>query len=253
MSRWRACEDLHRIKECFRARKGYSFVMKVACGQVCVLRGLIYTRITKKPLAALKHPKTSSTIDAAAGLCESGTKKLRPGQVRRAHYRFLRASYPVRRVGAWCPVTLFGLSTEGSCALNWAWVLVLPRKRLLPFRKRQFLRTNLKRRGCSCQPFGGIRLIVADCLQPFDCSCTPHLLLTCDLCTLAIYLRRAGARPLCVLLQYISGGLARGLYLGRPPPADDGMSVLEITCGMLSARLIDRLIVRIYRGWTRPH
>jgi hypothetical protein len=68
------------LKERFKARKGYSVVMKIGCGQVNALLGLIYTRITKQPLATPKHPKLSVRIDAAAGLCASGTKKLRRGQ-----------------------------------------------------------------------------------------------------------------------------------------------------------------------------
>jgi hypothetical protein len=36
--------------------------------------------------------------------------------------------HPVWRVVAWCPVTLFGLPTEGSCVLKWACALVLRRK-----------------------------------------------------------------------------------------------------------------------------
>jgi hypothetical protein len=73
--------------------------MKIGCGQVNAPRGLIYSGITKKPLASPKHPKLSTTLDSAAGLCASGTKKLRRGQGRRAHYSLLRASYPVWRVG----------------------------------------------------------------------------------------------------------------------------------------------------------
>jgi hypothetical protein len=119
-ARMRVCEDLYAIKECFKARKGYSIVMKIGCVQVNALRGLIYARITKKPLACPKHPKLFTTTDAAAGLRASGTKKLRRGQGRLAHYRFLRASCPVWRVVAWRLVTLFGLPTEGSCGLNWA-------------------------------------------------------------------------------------------------------------------------------------
>jgi hypothetical protein len=86
---------------------------------VNALRGLIYTRITKKPFAVRNHSKLSTTTDAAAGLSASGTKKLRRGHGRRAHYRFLRASCPVWRVVAWRLVTLVGLPTEGSCVLNW--------------------------------------------------------------------------------------------------------------------------------------
>jgi hypothetical protein len=45
-------------------------------------------------------------------------------------------------------------------------------------------------------------------------------------------------------LQYFSGELTRRLDLWRPAPADDGVTLLEFTCGMLWARLIARLIVR---------
>jgi hypothetical protein len=55
-----------------------------------------------------------------------------------------------------------------------------------------------------------------------------------------------------LLLQQISGELTRSLDLWRPAPADKGVSLLEFTCGMLWARLIDRPIVRFYGGWTRP-
>jgi hypothetical protein len=108
MSRACASEDLHRIKECFKAEKGYSIVTKIGCGQVNALRGLSHRRITKVASQLPQTSKETTTFDAAAGLCESGTKKLRRRQGRRAHYRFLRASCPVWRVVAWRPVTCLG-------------------------------------------------------------------------------------------------------------------------------------------------
>jgi hypothetical protein len=107
------------LKSVSKPPKGY-IVMKIGCGQVNALPGLIYTRMSKMPLTSPKHPKLSTKTDAAAGLRAPKMKNLRRGQGRRAHYHFLRGSCPVWRVVAWRLVTFFGLPTEGSSVLNWA-------------------------------------------------------------------------------------------------------------------------------------
>jgi hypothetical protein len=75
-----SCLECVRAKICTELKsvskppKGYSIVMKIGC-QVSGLPGLIYTRITKKPLASPKLPKLSTSTDAAAGLRASGKKE----------------------------------------------------------------------------------------------------------------------------------------------------------------------------------
>jgi hypothetical protein len=43
----------------------------------------------------------------------------------------------------------------------------------------------------------------------------------------------------------------RSLNLLRPTSADEGLSLLKYLCDMLCAGLIDRLVVVLYRAWTR--
>jgi hypothetical protein len=49
----------------------------------------------------------------------------------------------------------------------------------------------------------------------------------------------------------MSAELPRRLDLWRPAAEDEGVSLIEFTCGMLCARLFDRLVVGLHREWTR--
>jgi hypothetical protein len=96
-----SCLECVRAEICTESRSVSSLeriqnVAKIGCGQVNAHRRQLYTRIRNSPLASPKHPKLSTTIEAAA------RQERRKSDVAKAVELTIVSSELHVQYGAWC-------------------------------------------------------------------------------------------------------------------------------------------------------